>query len=130
MSDYLPSQKITPQNCCTRQALCILGPWCLEVILRFSVWSKLQFFSPTWSVLLVTPQVTGSGDKGNKKQEANSAPKGAGRLFRPVLCRKEDIGDGGEAREPDASIALAGEKSPWGSAGGGQQRWKLLSEAC
>lgn len=50
--------KITPQNSPTGRALCILGHWCLEMILEFSVFAV---FLTTWSVLLLSPQVTGWG---------------------------------------------------------------------
>lgn len=53
------AKNLPVQNCHTRQALCILGPWCLEVVLWFSVWSKSHSLTPTWSVLPVSPQVTG-----------------------------------------------------------------------
>lgn len=52
--------KTVPQNS-HRGRLPVIGPWCLEVVLGFSLWLKLQLLSPTWPVLLAPLQVTGWG---------------------------------------------------------------------
>lgn len=78
----------SPPKLSQRQAPCVIAPWCLEVVLGFSLWLKLQLLSPTWPVLLAPLQVTGGG-YGFKKHKVNS--EGAEGLW-PVLCRMSEVG--------------------------------------
>lgn len=79
--------KTIPQNSHSRRAPCVTGPWCLEVVLGFSLWLKFQPLSPAWPVLLASYRAL-DGDRGNKRHKANS--ERAGELW-PVLCRMSEM---------------------------------------
>lgn len=53
--------KTIPQNSHSRRAPCVTGPWCLEVVLGFSLWLKFEPLSTAWPVLLASLQGTGWG---------------------------------------------------------------------